>query len=172
MGNDIRLRHQGLMRDEGRGARDEFVHSPSSIFHCPSFNAFTLVELMIVVIIIAALAAMVVPRLGSRSEQAKAAVAEADINSNIGLALKLYKLDNGRYPTTSQGLKALSAKPSSTPAATNWNGPYLEREPLDPWKNPYQYKSPGTHNPDGYDLYSLGLDGVEGNEDDVANWQR
>ena len=134
-------------------------------------NGFTLVELMIVVIIIAALAAMVVPRLGSRSEQAKEAVAEADINSNIGLALKLYKLDNGRYPTTSQGLKALSAKPSSTPAATNWNGPYLEREPLDPWKNPYQYKSPGAHNPDGYDLYSLGLDGVEGTEDDVKNWQ-
>ncbi len=134
-------------------------------------KGFTLVELMIVVIIIAALAAMVVPRLGSRSEQAKAAVALADINSNIGLALKLYKLDNGRYPTTSQGLKALLAKPSASPVPASWNGPYLEKEPTDPWKNPYQYKSPGSHNPDGYDLYSSGLDGVEGNEDDVANWQ-
>lgn len=133
-------------------------------------KGFTLVELMIVVIIIAALAAMVVPRLGSRSEQAKVAVAEADINSNIGLALKLYKLDNGRYPTTSQGLKALLSKPSASPAPANWNGPYLEKEPMDPWKSPYQYKSPGGHNSDGYDLYSLGLDGVEGNEDDVANW--
>lgn len=132
---------------------------------------FTLVELMIVVIIIAALAAMVVPRLGSRSEQAKAAVAEADINSNIGLALKLYKLDNGRYPTTSQGLKALMSKPTSSPVPPSWNGPYLEKEPLDPWKNPYQYKSPGSHNSDGYDLYSLGLDGVEGNDDDIKNWQ-
>lgn len=134
-------------------------------------NAFTLVELMIVVIIIAALAAMVVPRLGSRSEQAKVAVAEADIQSNIGLALKLYKLDNGRYPTTAQGLQALLSKPSSNPAPVNWNGPYLEKEPIDPWKNPYRYKSPGEHNSAEYDLYSLGLDGLEGTSDDVKNWQ-
>lgn len=133
-------------------------------------EAFTLIELMIVVIIIAALAAMVVPRLGSRSEQAKVAVAEADIGSNIGLALKLYKLDNGRYPTTSQGLKGLLSKPTSSPVPTNWNGPYLERDPLDPWKNTYQYKSPGAHNADSYDLYSFGTDGVEGTEDDVHNW--
>lgn len=134
-------------------------------------RGFTLVELMIVVIIIAALAAMVVPRLGSRSEQAKVTVAQADINSNIGLALKLYKLDNGRFPTTSQGLKALMSKPSSSPAPNNWNGPYLEKEPLDPWKNPYQYKGPGSHNTTEYDLYSLGPDGVDGTEDDVTNWQ-
>ncbi len=133
-------------------------------------KGFTLIELMIVVIIIAALAAMVVPRLGSRSEQAKVAVAEADIGSNIGLALKLYKLDNGRYPTTSQGLKALLSKSTSSPVPSNWNGPYLERDPLDPWKNTYQYKCPGSHNADGYDLYSLGTDGVEGTEDDVNNW--
>ena len=133
-------------------------------------KGFTLIELMIVVIIIAALAAMVVPRLGSRSEQAKVAVAEADIGSNIGLALKLYKLDNGRYPTTSQGLKGLLSKSTSSPVPSNWNGPYLERDPLDPWKNTYQYKSPGSHNADSYDLYSLGTDGVEGTEDDVNNW--
>lgn len=157
MKNNLKLKYYGLIKGK-------FIHPPSS-------HAFTLVELMIVVIIIAALAAMVVPRLGSRSEQAKVAVAQADINSNIGLALKLYKLDNGRYPTTSQGLKALLSKPSASPAPANWNGPYLEKEPMDPWKNPYQYKSPGSHNPDGYDLYSSGLDGVEGNEDDVANWQ-
>jgi general secretion pathway protein G len=133
-------------------------------------EGFTLIELMIVVIIIAALAAMVVPRLGSRSEQAKVTVAQADINSNIGLALKLYKLDNGRYPTTTQGLKALLQKPTSSPTPGNWNGPYLEKDPSDPWNNPYQYKSPGSHNSDGYDLYSFGTDGVEGNEDDVTNW--
>jgi len=132
-------------------------------------KGFTLVELMIVVIIIAALSAMVVPRLGSRSEQAKIAVAEADIKSNIGLALKLYKLDNGRYPTTSQGLNALYSKPSSSPTPNNWNGSYLENEALDPWQNPYQYKSPGAYNPTGYDLYSLGPDGVEGTEDDITN---
>lgn len=134
-------------------------------------KGFTLIELMIVVIIIAALAAMVVPRLGSRSEQAKVAVAEADINANIGLALKLYKLDNGRYPTTSQGLKALLQKPTSSPLPTNWNGPYLEKESLDPWNNVYQYKNPGAHNKDNYDLYSMGTDGTEGTEDDIKNWQ-
>ncbi len=132
-------------------------------------KGFTLIELMIVVIIIAALSAMVVPRLSNRSEQAKVTVAEADINSNIGLALKLYKLDNGRYPTTAQGLKALLAKPSSSPAPKNWNGPYLESEPLDPWKTEYGYKYPGANNTSGYDLYSLGPDGIEGSEDDITN---
>ena len=132
---------------------------------------FTLIELMIVVIIIAALSAMVVPRLSNRSEQAKITVAEADINSNISLALKLYKLDNGRYPTTAQGLKALLTKPSSTPAPRNWNGPYLEGEPLDPWKVEYGYKSPGASNTTGYDLYSLGPDGIEDSVDDIANWK-
>ncbi|MBN1869289.1 MAG: type II secretion system major pseudopilin GspG [Candidatus Omnitrophica bacterium] len=131
---------------------------------------FTLIELMIVVIIIAALSAMVVPRLSNRSEQAKITVAEADINSNIGLALKLYKLDNGRYPSTEQGLKALFSKPSSNPVPKNWNGPYLESEALDPWKTEYLYKCPGAHNSTGYDLYSLGADGAEGSDDDIKNW--
>lgn len=134
-------------------------------------KGFTLIELMIVVIIIAALSAMVVPRLSNRSEQAKVTVAEADINSNIGLALKLYKLDNGRFPTSDQGLKALLVKPSSSPAPRNWNGPYLETEPLDPWKVEYKYKYPGPNNTSGYDLYSIGPDGVEGSEDDIKNWE-
>jgi len=137
------------------------------LFH----KGFTLIELMIVVIIIAALSAMVVPRLSNRSEQAKIAVAEADINSNIGLALKLYKLDNGRYPTTNQGIKSLFTKPSSSPAPKNWNGPYLETEALDPWKVEYGYKSPGAHNANGYDLYSLGPDGLDNTEDDITNWK-
>jgi len=131
-------------------------------------QGFTLIELMIVVIIIAALAAMVVPRLAGRSEQAKVAIASADINSNISMALKLYELDNGSFPTTEQGINALLVKPSG---AANWNGPYLEKNPLDPWKNPYQYRYPGTSNTLGYDLFSVGRDGAEGTADDVRNWE-
>lgn len=129
-------------------------------------ETFTLVELMLVVIIIAVLASMVIPRLTGRSEEAKIAVAQADINTNIATALRLYELDNGAFPTTQEGLSALMSPPAS---ASNWKGPYLEKEPVDPWGRPYQYKSPGTHRPD-YDLYSLGRDGVE-SEDDIVNWK-
>jgi general secretion pathway protein G len=129
-------------------------------------KAFTLIELMLVVIIIGALVAMVMPRLAGRSEQAREAAAKADVQVNIATALKLYELDNGDFPTTSEGLKALLSKPSSAP---NWNGPYLEKKPIDPWSREYQYKSPGENRPYGYDLYSLGKDGVE-SEDDITNW--
>ncbi len=134
-------------------------------------SAFTLIEILIVIIIIAALASMVVPRLSGRSEMAKKAIAEADIRSNIGTALRLYELENGNYPTTEQGLKALMTKPSSDPVPQNWNGPYLENEPIDPWKKPYGYKCPGVHNTISYDLYSLGKDGNEGTDDDIGNWK-
>lgn len=127
---------------------------------------FTLVELMLVVIIIGALVAMVLPRFTGRSEQVRVQVAEADINSNIAVALKLYEMDNGNFPATEEGLNALLNKPAS---ALNWNGPYLEKNPIDPWGRVYQYKCPGEHK--DYDLYSLGKDGVEGTEDDVTNWE-
>ncbi|HDN85643.1 MAG: type II secretion system protein GspG [Candidatus Omnitrophota bacterium] len=129
-------------------------------------EGFTLIELMLVVIIIGALVAMVFPRLTGRSEQARIAAAKADINVNIATALKLYELDNGAFPTTQEGLKALLSKP---PSAVNWNGPYLEKKPIDPWGREYKYISPGKHNPD-YDLYSLGRDGVESG-DDITNWE-
>ena len=132
-------------------------------------RGFTLIELMIVVMIIAALAAMVVPRLAGRSEQAKVAVAKADVNSNISMGLKLYELDNGSFPTSAEGLNALLVQ-TAAGASSNWNGPYLERAPVDPWGNPYQYKCPGTHNTTGYDLFSLGKDGLAGTDDDVGNW--
>ena len=129
-------------------------------------NGFTLIELLLVVIIIGALAAMVMPRLTGRSEQARAAAAKADIQANIATGLKLYELDNGTFPTTEEGLSGLL---SQTSGAANWSGPYLEKEPIDPWGRPYKYKSPGAHRMD-YDLYSLGRDGVE-SEDDITNWK-
>jgi len=129
-------------------------------------EGFTLIELMLVVIIIGALVAMVMPRLTGRGEQARNAAAKADIQANLSTALKLYELDNGNFPSTDEGLNALLHKPSS---ALNWYGPYLEKKPLDPWGREYQYKSPGEHRPD-YDLYSLGKDGVV-SEDDVTNWE-
>lgn len=132
-------------------------------------KAFTLVEIMLVVIIIGALAAMIVPRLSGRSEQAKVAVAKADIQGNIATALKLYELDNGMFPTTSQGIMALKEKPVTSPLPKGWNGPYIEKDPVDPWGNPYVYASPGAHRSD-YDLYSKGKD-QESAQDDITNWQ-
>ncbi len=128
---------------------------------------FTLIELMIVVVIIGALVAMVLPRFVGRGEQAKAAAARADIQSNIATALKLYELDNGNFPSSEEGLGALLSKSSSS---SNWNGPYLERKPVDPWGREYKYKSPGEHRSGDYDLYSLGKDGVE-SADDIKNWE-
>jgi general secretion pathway protein G len=130
-------------------------------------QGFTLIELMLVVIIIGALVAMVMPRLTGRSEQARSTAALADIQANIATALKLYELDNGNFPSTEEGLNALLTKPAS---ARNWSGPYLERRPIDPWGREYKYKCPGEHRPADYDLYSLGKDGVD-SPDDVKNWE-
>ncbi len=130
-------------------------------------KSFTLIELMLVVIIIGALVAMVMPRLTGRGEQARVAAAEADVRANIATALKLYELDNGVFPGGEEGLNALLARPA---AATNWRGPYLEKKPIDPWGREYKYKCPGEHRPADYDLYSLGRDGVE-STDDVKNWE-
>jgi len=132
-----------------------------------SLTGFTLIELMLVVIIIGALAAMVIPRFAGRGEQARVGAAKADIQANIATGLKMYEMDNGSFPTTEEGLAALLGKPSS---ANNWNGPYLERKAIDPWGREYKYKSPGEHRSADYDLYSLGKDGAE-SADDVKNWE-
>ncbi|NTV28813.1 MAG: type II secretion system major pseudopilin GspG [Candidatus Omnitrophica bacterium] len=131
-------------------------------------GGFTLVEIMLVVLIIGALAAMIVPRLSGRSEQARAAVARADIQTNIATALKMYELDNGMFPTTAQGLQALREKSAASPVPRNWQGPYLEKDPVDPWGNPYVYVSPGTHRAD-YDLYSKGKD-ANSSDGYITNW--
>lgn len=132
-----------------------------------SKKGFTLIELMLVVIIIGVLVSMVVPRLAGRSEEARITTAKADIHANISVALDLFELDNGKYPTTEEGLAALRAKPASS---LNWKGPYFKKAPLDPWGKEYIYRSPGEHNPD-YDLYSYGPDATEGGGDDITNWE-
>lgn len=133
----------------------------------PRRKAFTLVELLLVVIIIGVLVAMSVPRLTGRSQEARRSVAKADIEVNIATALKMYELDNGKFPTTDEGLSALLKQPSD---ADNWKGPYLEKKPLDPWGHEYEYVSPGNHRLD-YDLYSKGKDETN-SDDDIVNWEQ
>src|SRR5690606_1609401 len=134
-------------------------------------RGFTLIEIMVVVVILGILAALVVPQIMSRPDQAKVTVAKGDIKA-ISAALDMYKLDNHSYPNTQQGLEALVRKPSGNPPARNWNPDgYLKRMPVDPWGNPYQYLAPGTKGP--FDLYSLGADGKESGSElnaDIGNW--
>ena len=134
-------------------------------------RGFTLIEIMVVVVIMGILAALVVPKLMGRTDDARIIAARQDI-ATVMQALKLYKLDNQRYPTTEQGLQSLITKPTSGPAANGWkSGGYLDRLPLDPWKNQYQYLSPGVRGE--VDVFSLGADGQpggEGNDADIGSW--
>ncbi len=134
-------------------------------------SGFSLIEILLVIVIIGVLAAMVVPNFAGQGEKARKAVAKTDIDVNLATALDLYELENGRYPTTEQGLSALIQEPTTAPTPTNWSGPYLKKKkiPKDPWGQDYVYASPGTHNADGYDLSSHGPDGIE-SSDDVSSW--
>ena len=133
-------------------------------------RGFTLIELMVVLVIIGVLGALIVPNLLDRADDARRTAARTDI-TNLMQALKLYRLDNQRYPTTEQGLQALVARPSAGPQPNNWK-PYVEKLPNDPWGNPYQYLNPGIKGE--VDVMSLGANGQpggEGNDADIGSWQ-
>lgn len=132
---------------------------------------FTLIEIMVVVVIMGVLAALLVPRLMGRTDDARILAAKQDI-ATLMQALKLYRLDNQRYPTTEQGLQALITRPVNGPQPANWkSGGYVDRLNKDPWGNPYQYLSPGTRGE--VDIFSYGADGKpggSGNDADIGSW--
>lgn len=134
-------------------------------------RGFTLIEIMVVIVILGVLAALVVPKVMSRPDEARAVAARQDLNA-LMQALKLYRLDNGRYPTAEQGLVALVRKPTLPPEARNWKpGGYLEKLPQDPWGAPYHYANPGVHGE--IDVWSMGADsapGGDGIDADIGSW--
>ena len=133
-------------------------------------RGFTLIELMVVLVIIGVLGALIVPNVLDRADDARVTAARTDV-TNLMQALKLYRLDNQRYPTADQGLQALIAKPTSGPQPLNWK-PYLEKLPSDPWGRPYQYLNPGIKGE--VDVMSFGADGQSGGEGknaDIGSWQ-
>ena len=132
-------------------------------------RGFTLIEILVVIAILAILGALVVPNIMKRPDEARVAAARHDVQA-IVQALKLYKLDNGFYPSTEQGLKALVEKPTTAPIPNNWKS-YLDKAPVDPWGHPYVYLSPGMHGE--VDVMSYGADGQpggEGNDADIGSW--
>ena len=138
-----------------------------------SRSGFTLIEILVVIVVIAILATLVAPNVFRHVGSAKDATARSQIEM-FGAALDAYRLDNGRYPSSEQGLEALWREPQGDPRPTNWRGPYLRKEvPLDPWDHAYIYKAPGVVNPTGYDLLSYGADGAEGGDGenaDITSW--
>lgn len=135
-------------------------------------GGFTLIEILVVVVILGILAALVVPRIMERPDEARVVAARSDIRAIMG-ALKLYRLDNGIYPSTDQGLQALVVRPDTGVIPRNWKqGGYLDRVPKDPWGAPYQYLNPGVHGE--IDVFSLGADGAPGGEGinaDIGSWE-
>lgn len=136
-------------------------------------RAFTLIEIMVVIVILGLLATLIVPKIVGRSDQAKVVKAQQDVMA-LESAMELYKLDNGFYPSTDQGLEALVVRPSTQPEPRNWKaGGYIKRLRKDPWGNDYQYLSPGNHGE--IDIFSLGANGQPGGEGldaEIGNWSQ
>jgi general secretion pathway protein G len=139
-------------------------------FRAPLARGFTLIEILVVLVIIGVLAALIAPNVLDQASNAKVTAARADV-TNLVQALKIYKLDNMRYPSSEQGLDALVRKPTAGAVPSNWK-PYLEKLPKDPWGQPYQYLNPGLRGE--IDVFSFGADGKpggEGNDADIGSWQ-
>jgi general secretion pathway protein G len=137
--------------------------NPNTVQKRKLSRAFTLVEMLLVITIIGIMAALVIPKMVGRSEQARQTAVRADLSS-IKTALDAFEVDNGYYPKSLQDLLQLPRD------AKNWHGPYLEKTPQDPWGNNYVYDYPGKHNAGAYDLLSIGPDSKEGTDDDIGNW--
>jgi general secretion pathway protein G len=133
-------------------------------------SGFTLIEMIIVLTIIALLVAMAMNTLTGVGETAKVQTAAANISA-FKAALYSYQLETGSLPTNEQGLKALWTKPTTEPIPQRWVAQFTEDQSMDPWNHPYQYRCPGTHNPDSFDVFSMGPDGLPDTDDDIGNWK-
>src|SRR5215207_390421 len=155
-------------RGSGVGCRLRVGAARRPTPHAPR-AAFTLLELLVVLLVIGLLAGLVAPQILGRVSDARETTAKAQLEM-LETALESYRLDNGRYPTAEQGLAALRERPTGGPAPRNWRGPYLRKPvPLDPWGNAYVYRVPGQRNPTGFDLFSFGRDGKPGGEGEAES---
>src|SRR5947208_2616258 len=162
-----RIKHCGFRSAANQRVGSRISNCKFQISHFQQ-RAFTLIELLLVLVILGILAAIVVPKFAGRAEQVRMTEAQSQI-ATVGTALDAFEVDNGYYPKGKNCLADLVQPPRD---AQNWRGPYLKSEiPLDPWGHPYVYECPGKHNPTSYDVMSVGLDGRAGTDDDVCNWQ-
>ncbi len=137
-------------------------------------RAFTLLEIIVMVGILALLATLLITKTEGIFGNSQQTIARIFVRDSLKTSLERYRMDLGSFPTTGEGLVVLMTAPATTAGTGNWRGPYADapggKPPLDPWGEPYQYRSPGTHNKTGYDLFSKGPDKTEGTEDDIGNW--